>query len=138
VKVAGDGRAIDAARAAAGPGAEFLGMVDDADVAPLMAGARALLFAGEEDFGIVPVEAQAAGVPVIAYGAGGIRDSVVDGRTGVFFDRQTPEAMAEAILAFEAMELDEAAIRANAARFTPERFRAAFGALLAELAAAPA
>ena len=72
-----------------GPGAEFLGFVPDDELVELLAGARALLFPGEEDFGIVPVEAQAAGVPVIAYGVGGVRDSVVDGETGVLFAEQT-------------------------------------------------
>jgi glycosyltransferase involved in cell wall biosynthesis len=89
VKVVGEGRGLDAARAAAGPDAEFLGYLPDEDVGELLSGARALLFPGEEDFGIVPVEAQAAGVPVIAYGAGGVRDSVVEGETGVFHAEQT-------------------------------------------------
>lgn len=126
VKVVGAGRALDAVAAHAGPDAELLGFVPDEELGPLLAGARAVLFPGEEDFGIVPVEAQAAGVPVIAYGAGGIRDSVVDGVTGVFFDTQTADALADAILAFEQLDLDEAAIRANARRFGPERFRAEF------------
>jgi glycosyltransferase involved in cell wall biosynthesis len=130
VKVAGAGRALDAVRSAAGPDAELLGFVPDDELAPLLAGARALLFPGEEDFGIVPVEAQAAGVPVIAYGEGGIRDSVVPGVTGVFFDRQTPEALADAILAFEDLRLGEAAIRDNARRFGPEVFRRQFAGLV--------
>jgi glycosyltransferase involved in cell wall biosynthesis len=126
VKVVGSGRALEAARRFAGPGAELLGFVPDGELAPLLAGARALLFPGEEDFGIVPVEAQAAGVPVIAYGEGGIRDSVVDGVTGVFFAQQTVASLMEAIQAFERLDLDEAAIRDNARRFGPERFRSAF------------
>ncbi|HEV7494068.1 glycosyltransferase [Baekduia sp.] len=126
VKVVGAGRALDAVAAYAGPDAELLGYVPDEELGPLLAGARAVLFPGEEDFGIVPVEAQAAGVPVIAYGSGGIRDSVVDGVTGVFFDTQTADALADAILAFEQIDFDEAAIRANARRFGPERFRAEF------------
>jgi glycosyltransferase involved in cell wall biosynthesis len=130
VKVVGTGRALDAARRHAGPDAELLGFVPDDELAPLLAGARAVLFPGEEDFGIVPVEAQAAGVPVIAYGVGGIRDSVVDGVTGVFFERQTAESLAEAILAFERLDLDERAIRDNARRFGPERFRSAFADLV--------
>jgi glycosyltransferase involved in cell wall biosynthesis len=117
---------LDAAAAHAGPDAELLGFVPDAELGPLLAGARAVLFPGEEDFGIVPVEAQAAGVPVIAYGAGGIRDSVVDGVTGVFFAQQSVDALADAIVAFEQTDFDEAAIRANARRFGPERFRDAF------------
>ncbi|HWH94978.1 MAG TPA: glycosyltransferase [Baekduia sp.] len=130
VKVVGTGRALEAARGWAGPDAELLGFVPDDELAPLLAGARALLFPGEEDFGIVPVEAQAAGVPVIAYGEGGIRDSVVDGVTGVFFAQQTAASLAEAILAFERLDLDEAAIRDNARRFGPERFRSAFADLV--------
>lgn len=134
VKVVGDGRALQTVRAAAGAEAEFLGAVDDGELLDLMAGARALIFAGEEDFGIVPVEAQAAGVPVIAYGTGGVRDSVVEGQTGVFFDEQTVESCAAGILAFEDVEdsLEEAAIRANAERFAPHRFAEAFGGLLAK------
>jgi glycosyltransferase involved in cell wall biosynthesis len=133
VKVVGTGRALDAARAAAGPEAEFLGYVPDEELGEVLSGARALLFPGAEDFGIVPVEAQAAGVPVIAYGAAGVLDSVVDGRTGVFFSEQTPDALAAAILLFEELTLDEQAIRDNARRFSPERFRARIAALLGDL-----
>jgi glycosyltransferase involved in cell wall biosynthesis len=133
VKVAGTGRALEAARAAAGPDAEFLGFVPDAELGDLVAGARALLFPGAEDFGIVPVEAQAAGVPVIAYGVAGVLDSVLDGETGVFFAEQTPEALAAAILAFEELSLDEGAIRDNARRFAPERFRERIAAVLGGL-----
>ncbi len=124
VKVVGEGRGLAAARAAAGPGAEFLGYLPDQDVAELLSGARALLFPGEEDFGIVPVEAQAAGVPVIAYGAGGVRDTVIDGETGVFHAEQTVTSVASAILQAESMRFDDPRIRANARRFAPARFRA--------------
>jgi glycosyltransferase involved in cell wall biosynthesis len=130
VKVVGAGRALDAARAHAGPDAELLGFVPDEELGDVISGARALLFPGEEDFGIVPVEVQAAGVPVIAYGAGGIRDSVVDGETGLFFDHQTVDALADAILAFEARTFDEQVIRDNARRFGPERFLAQFAELV--------
>jgi len=130
VKVAGAGRALDAARVHAGADAELLGFVPDDELGDLISGARALLFPGEEDFGIVPVEVQAAGVPVIAYGAGGIRDSVVDGETGLFFDHQTVDALADAIVAFEARSFDEQVIRDNARRFGPERFLAQFAELV--------
>jgi len=136
VKVVGTGRALAAARAAAGPGCEFLGHVPDAELPGLLAGARALLFPGEEDFGIVPVEAQAAGVPVIAYRGGGARDSVIEGETGFFFLEQTAESLAAAIVEFEGASLDESAIRANARTFAPERFRARFAELLHEHGAA--
>jgi glycosyltransferase involved in cell wall biosynthesis len=132
VKVVGAGRGLAAARAAAGPGAEFLGHVPDAEVDALLSGARALLFPGEEDFGIVPVEAQAAGVPVIAYGVGGARDSVIEGETGIFHAEQTVASVASAILRFEDVRFDEQSIRANARRFGRERFRAEMVELLLE------
>jgi glycosyltransferase involved in cell wall biosynthesis len=133
VKVVGTGRGMDAARAAAGPDAEFLGYVPDAEIGGLLAGARALLFPGAEDFGIVPVEAQAAGVPVIAYGVAGILDSVIPGRTGVFHQEQTVASIAAAILEFEAADFDEAEIRDNARGYAPEAFRARMAELLAAL-----
>ncbi|HTD07666.1 MAG TPA: glycosyltransferase [Solirubrobacteraceae bacterium] len=128
LKVAGAGRALDAVRAGAGigagTGAEFLGKVSEHERDRLLGGARALLFPGEEDFGIVPVEAQAAGVPVIAYGVGGAAESVLDGRTGVLFAEQSVAGLAAAIERFEALDLDGRLIRENAMRFGRERFRA--------------
>jgi glycosyltransferase involved in cell wall biosynthesis len=129
LKVAGDGRALDSVRALVqregSPNAsiELLGRVDEARRDALLSGARALLFPGEEDFGIVPVEAQAAGVPVVAYGVGGAGESVLDGRTGVLFDQQSAAALAGAIERFEGLALDETEVRANAARFGRLRFR---------------
>ncbi|HEX4838542.1 MAG TPA: glycosyltransferase [Solirubrobacteraceae bacterium] len=131
VKIAGDGRALEGARAAAGPDAEFLGRVPDAELPSLLGGARALLFCAEEDFGIVPVEAQAAGLPVIAYGVGGVRDSVLDSSTGVLFDAQTTESVCDAIRRFERIELDEATLRDNARRFDPPRFQRELADLIA-------
>ncbi|HEY4897126.1 MAG TPA: glycosyltransferase [Solirubrobacteraceae bacterium] len=130
LKVAGDGRAMDSVRALAGPGSELLGKVSEAERDSLLSGARALLFPGEEDFGIVPVEAQAAGVPVIAYGLGGAGETVIDGRTGVLFDEQTPAALAAAIERFEGLGLDERAARENAAGFGRERFREEIAAVI--------
>jgi glycosyltransferase involved in cell wall biosynthesis len=132
LKVVGGGRAAESLRQRAAAGIEFLGEVDDAELTSVLAGARALLFPGEEDFGIVPVEAQAAGVPVIAYADSGARDSVVDGVTGVLFDDQSPAGLAAAIGRFEEMEFDEQAIRDNARRFSAERFRAEMATLLSE------
>jgi glycosyltransferase involved in cell wall biosynthesis len=130
--VAGDGRDLERVRAAAGghPGIEFLGRVADHEVGDLFARSRALLFPGVEDFGIVPVEAQAAGLPVIAHGVGGVRDSVIDGTTGVLYDDPSAEGLAAAIERFEGLAVGDAALRANAQRFAPERFAEAFGQLL--------
>jgi glycosyltransferase involved in cell wall biosynthesis len=126
LKVAGDGRAMASVRAVAAghPRIELLGRVDDAKRDALMGGARALLFPGEEDFGIVPVEAQAAGLPVIAYEVGGASETVIDGCTGVLFAQQSALGLAGAIERFEGLQLDERTIRQNAERFGRERFRA--------------
>jgi glycosyltransferase involved in cell wall biosynthesis len=125
LKVAGDGRAMASVRAVASghPEIELLGRVEDAERDALMSGARALLFPGEEDFGIVPVEAQAAGLPAIAYEVGGASETVIDGRTGVLFEQQSALGLAAAIERFEGLELDEQTIRQNAGRFGRERFR---------------
>ena len=124
LKVAGDGRGLDAVSALAGKGTELLGKVSEAERDALLGRARALLFPGEEDFGIVPVEAQAAGMPVIAYGVGGAVESVVDGRTGVLFAEQTVDGLEEAIVRFEGMHIEGESPRENASRFGRDRFRA--------------
>ncbi|HEY3759751.1 MAG TPA: glycosyltransferase [Solirubrobacteraceae bacterium] len=110
-------------RAALSPPIELLGRVADRERDALLSGARALLFPGEEDFGIVPVEAQAAGLPVIAYGVGGARETVSDGASGVLFEQQSRAGLIQAIERFEGLRLDEDEIRANAQRFGRERFR---------------
>jgi glycosyltransferase involved in cell wall biosynthesis len=125
LKVAGDGRAMESVRAqAGGQGIEFLGKVSEQQRDELLGGARALLFPGEEDFGIVPVEAQAAGLPVIAYGVGGAVETVEDGLTGTLFAPQDADSLARAIERFEDLRLDEATVRENARRFGRERFQA--------------
>jgi glycosyltransferase involved in cell wall biosynthesis len=123
LKVAGGGRALEAVRSGAVGEVEFLGRVSETERDELLSHARALLFPGEEDFGIVPVEAQAAGVPVIAYGVGGVAESVLDGSTGVLFDEQSAPGVAAAIERFEGLELDGDALRENARRFGRDRFR---------------
>jgi glycosyltransferase involved in cell wall biosynthesis len=130
--VAGDGRDLDRLRAQARGDVEFVGRVPDEQVPQLLSRARALLFPGVEDFGIVPVEAQAAGVPVIANRRGGAVDSVLDDETGVLYEPGTVEGLCAAIERFESLRLDEAAIRRNSLQFAPERFAEAFGSLLAE------
>jgi glycosyltransferase involved in cell wall biosynthesis len=136
--IVGEGPERARIEAVAGPNVTLLGHVDDAKRDEVLKGARAFLFAAEEDFGIAPVEAQAAGVPVIAYGRGGATETIrgLDDRdpTGVFFDAQTPDAIAEAVLRFEAREaaFDPAACRRNAERFSDQRFREEFGTLVAE------
>ena len=96
----------------------------------LYANCRGFLFPGEEDFGIAPVEAQAAGKPVIAYAAGGALDTVIDGETGVHFARQTPADLADAVRRFESLTFDPDRIRQNAQRFSSEVFRDRFSAFV--------
>jgi glycosyltransferase involved in cell wall biosynthesis len=137
LKVAGAGREARRLEARAGGKVEFLGRVPDDAVPTLLAGARALLLPGEEDFGIVPVEAQAAGTPVIAYGVGGVLDSVVDGSTGLLFAEQSVEAVKAAILRFEARSWDPGVARENARRFAPEHFLAGVARAAEQLVATP-
>jgi len=101
---------------------EFRTDLDDAAVTNLFLDCRAFIFPTEEDFGIAPVEAMAAGKPVIAYGRGGAAETVVDGQTGVIFGQQTPEALESALRRFKRMQFDAAAIRHHAERFSQDRF----------------
>ncbi len=108
----------------AGPAVEFLGWQSSEVVRDRFERCRAFLFPGIEDFGITPCEAQAAGAPVIAFGAGGALETVRDGVTGRFFREQTVEAVVDAIKRFEGgTEYSAAACRANVEHLAPERFR---------------
>ncbi len=128
LKIVGDGRDRAALERRAKPNVEFLGHLPDDAVHDLMARCRAFLFPGLEDFGIAPVEAQAAGRPVVAFGGGGALDTVVDGETGVLFRQQTPAALADAVRRCADLAFDPLAVRANAERFGAERFRRELGA----------
>ncbi len=112
----------------AGSCVRLLGWQSDEMVRDHLRRCRALLFCGEEDFGLTPVEAMAAGRPVIAYRAGGATETVVEGATGLFFDEQSPAAVAEAIRAFEKNEgrLQSATMQERARRFGVEQFRSRF------------
>jgi len=135
LRIIGTGDQYKKLRKLAGPSIEFLGHVDDQTVRENYARCRALLFPGEEDFGMVPVEAQAFGRPVIAYGRGGAVETVIgawqngslspETSSGVFFDQPTPESLAEAILTFESVEnrFDAGFIQSNAQRFDEATFR---------------
>jgi glycosyltransferase involved in cell wall biosynthesis len=105
------------------PNVHFLGRLSKDRVVEELGRARALLFPGEEDFGIVPVEAQSAGIPVVAYSKGGASETVLPGKTGVLFENQTVESLREAILLLEKLNFDSALLRGNAYRFAPAVFR---------------
>ena len=115
--VAGSGRDRERLERLAGPTVRFLGRVPDADVPGLFANARAFLFPGLEDFGIAPVQALAAGTPVVAFAGGGALDTVQDGRNGVLFTEQTVDSLAAALERLDGLEFDRAAIAATAAPF---------------------
>lgn len=128
--VVGEGEEMDRLRQKAAACVRFAGRLDSAHGIQALSGARALLFPGEEDFGIVPVEAMAAGVPVIAYGRGGATETVQEGKSGLFFYSQDADSLCQAIESFEAMEgdFDPAAARARAAEFSEEKFVSSFRA----------
>jgi glycosyltransferase involved in cell wall biosynthesis len=115
--VFGDGRDRARLESLAGSTVEFVGKVDDETKRQLLRGCRAFIFPEEADFGIVPVEAMAAGRPVVAYGAGGALDTIVDGGTGVFFRQPAVGAVADALERARTAEWDRAAIARHASRF---------------------
>ena len=128
--VIGDGPERDRITEMAGPNVRMLGYQTAERLRYYMQHAKAFVFAAEEDFGIVPVEAQACGTPVIAFGRGGVTESVIQGKTGVFFRDQTIESLMAAVDEFDSFQWDAAEIRANAERFSPEVFRERFGRFL--------
>lgn len=138
LKVVGDGPYAATLKSLAKPNVEFLGRLDDAEAAGYYSNCRAFVFPGEEDFGITPLEANAAGRPVIAYKSGGALDTVVDGTTGVFFDNPAPEALIEAIRRVEngLDAFDPQKIRAHALKFDTPVFMESFKSFVMEKYAA--
>jgi glycosyltransferase involved in cell wall biosynthesis len=116
--VIGDGPDRENLEAMAGPTVKFLGYASDEQVQHHAARCRALLFPGEEDFGMAPLEVAAAGRPTIAYRAGGALETVVENSTGLFFDQQTPESLGDAIEAFEKQQWSPADLRRHAKDFS--------------------
>ena len=143
LRVVGDGEELRRLNRLAGPTVQILGYLSDDAVRENYAHCRALLFPGEEDFGLVPVEAQSFGRPVIAYGRGGALETVIgfdpteetmpDGATGIFFREQTAESLADAMRAFESMEsrFRPQSIRAHADRFDVSQFKLEMAGFLA-------
>ena len=123
LKILGDGRDRRRLEAMANSNIEFLGRLQDQQVGEYLSRCRAFVFPGEEDFGIAPLEAQAAGRPVIAYAAGGALETVVEGVTGLFFREQTAESLAEAVSSFDGKAFDGATIRQHAQDFDKEAFK---------------
>lgn len=133
--VAGDGPLRERLAREAPANVRFVGRVSDESLRELYRRCRALVFPGEEDFGIVPLEAMACGRPVIAYRAGGALETVVEGTTGLFFDAQTPESLRAAVAAFDENAFDAAHIRAHAERFDRGRFLDRFREIVSDVLA---
>jgi glycosyltransferase involved in cell wall biosynthesis len=121
--VAGDGRDRAALEDRAGPSVRFLGHIDDEELVEVIARARAVIFMSEDDFGITQVEAQAAGRPVIAYGAGGALDTVLPDITGVLVQEQSVESLLIALHRFRELRFDPGRLVRHARQFSKARFQ---------------
>ena len=122
--VVGSGPGLAELRQSAGPTVDFHGHLGDDEITRLMETCRAFCLPGREDFGITPVEANAAGKPVVAFGGGGALETLDDGKTGVFFRTNTVEDVLDAIRRCDRLETTPAVIAASAQRFSRETFRA--------------
>lgn len=130
--VIGDGSERKKNQAKGGKNIEFLGRVSDDKLCHYLQRARAFLFAGVEDFGILPVEAMSSGTPVIAYNRGGVKETVVENKTGLFFEEQNVPSIVQAVLAFERKEeaFIPLKIRDHALSFSKKRFQEEFQAFV--------
>lgn len=126
LKIIGDGSQYRNLRKAAGRNIEFVGKVPDSDVREMYRKAKGFIFPGVEDFGITPVEAQACGTPVIAFAAGGALETVIEGKTGLFFTEQTAEALNRAIDKTDKMTFNPNEMRRNSLKFSKDAFRKNF------------
>ncbi len=136
LKIVGSGPAEASLRVAArGTQTEFLGQLDDAQLRDVLGQARAAIVPGEEDYGLVPLEANASGRPAIAYGAGGALETIRPGISGELFAEQTPASLAAVLRDFDERRFDPAALRAHAETFSPARFIERLRAIVAEAAA---
>ncbi|MDP2838098.1 MAG: glycosyltransferase [Candidatus Moranbacteria bacterium] len=124
LKIIGRGPELGRLKKLAGPTVEFLGRVPELDLPRYYAECRGFVFPQEEDFGIVAIEAMASGRPLIAYRGGDIVEHMEEGKMGVYFDEQTPEAIVAAMQGFDAERYDPAYIRSRSLRFDKERFKA--------------
>lgn len=120
--IAGDGIELETLKKIAGNNTKFLGRISDEDKRKYLSNAKALIFAGEEDFGIVPIEAMSVGTPVIAYGVGGATEYIFEGKNGVLFDSQTKEGLIGAMQKFSSSKFDKQYIIKSARKFSRDRF----------------
>jgi len=132
LKIIGAGPAERSLRSMARNNVELLGRVDDQKLRELLSGCRALIFPGEEDFGIAPLEAMACGRPVIAYKAGGALETVLEGKTGIFFRRQDASELEAVLRRFKFELFDKQKIRAHALKFDLKEFKQKIGDFVKE------
>jgi len=132
--VGGDGRDRARLEKIAGPTVKFLGRVSEADLPGLVARCRAFLFPGLEDFGIAPVQAMAAGRPVIAFAGGGALDTVIENQTGHLFHQQTAQSLISSLQSFDSSRFDSTAIRAHALKFDRKVFERELRAFISSVA----
>jgi glycosyltransferase involved in cell wall biosynthesis len=124
--IIGDGPEMNKISDLAGANINLMGYQNFSVLKDVMSKAKAFVFAAEEDFGIAPVEAQACGTPVIAFGKGGALETVIDGKTGVLYDKQDTSSLTEAIKRFESLTFDANEIRRHANNFSSDRFKRQF------------
>jgi glycosyltransferase involved in cell wall biosynthesis len=137
LRIVGDGPDRDRLQRLSGPDVTFLGPLSDQQLREEYQRARALLMPGEEDFGIVPVEAQACGRPVVALARGGALETVTDGATGVLFAEATADSLADGLRRIDTLSFDTARIRASAERFSRDHHARAMQTVIDETLAAP-
>lgn len=130
--IVGQGAEFDNLKKIAGPTVEFLGHLSGEKLVDVVAHSKAFLFPGEEDFGIAPLEAMSAGKPVIAFNRGGALETVIDNKTGVFFNEQTVDSLVDAINRFEALNFDKNAIHEHASKFASNVFSSKIKAFVEE------
>ncbi len=126
LKVVGDGPLLTSLKTLAKKNVEFLGTVSDEILIEQLRGAQALVFPTRDDLGLVPLEAQAVGKPVLAFRAGGVLETVVEGKTGLFFDEQTGEAIIETVKNFDPEKFPPEVCREQAEKFSKEEFKKKF------------
>ena len=126
LKVIGDGPEFNKLSKLAKKNIEILGRTSQKQMVQIFQKAKALVFAADEDFGIIPIEAQSCGTPVIAFNRGGLKETVIANETGLFFDKQEASCIADAVKKFETIKFDPKKIRKNAERFSKERFEKEF------------
>lgn len=131
--IVGDGREKKKLKAISNKNIKFVGKVTDKKLKNYYENATALIFPQKEDFGLVAVEAQAMGIPVVAYSKGGAIDTVIEGKTGVFFEKQTVESLVQAVKLIKKIRFDQKDIVENAQRFSKERFMKEFARIITNI-----